>query len=183
MSESLISSKETQSLLSQSKVMIHKGQQVLVYEINLNNQPSFRLDLAFADDLTSDIKFLLQIRRSCKNTIQLTLHLQENARKCCLIRIDFNQGSQHTNPPYIEGTIVPKELKKYAGATFRGSHIHINVDGYKEAAWALPLEESDFPVKNFDESDFANSFDEIINAFSSKINLVTDIRHEKVIPL
>lgn len=183
MINSTITEKETETLLSLSKVVLCKGLASLVEEINFNTQPSFRFELGLEDDLTADTRFLLQIRRSCKNTIQLTLHLQESQKRCCLIRVDYNQGCQHTNPPIEENTNVPGFLKKYAGMTFLGSHIHYNIDGYRDAAWALPIDEDTFPVKKFDGNDFVSNFNEIASAFANRINLKTIVRHEAVIPL
>ena len=113
-----------------------------------------------------------------KGVLQLTL------TNICLIRIDFNPGAQHTNPPLSNnGTDVPPELTQFAGKKISGSHVHYYVDGYKPAAWAMPLENTDFEVKDFDENDFVNSFNNIMQAFSLKINLVTEIRHIDVLPI
>lgn len=140
--------------------------------------------MALEDDLAQDIKFLLDITRSSKRSVQLTLHFQEKATSICLLRIDFNPGTQHTNPPLAEnGTGVTPELSKFAGRKIIGSHLHYHVDGYKSGAWAIPIEDADFKVKNFDGEDFVNSFNSIMEALSSKINLVTRIRHIDVLPL
>lgn len=171
-------------LLSQKKIVITKDGRSLYEEINFNRGSSFRYDIALEDDLTENPKFFLQIFRSSKRTIQLTLHFQEKMTCICLVRIDFNPGAQHTNPPCVAaGTEVPQELAAYAGQTIVGSHIHHHVEGYRPSAWAMPIEDTAFPVKCFNGQDFVNSFNQIITAFSAMINLETRIRHIDVLPI
>lgn len=171
-------------LLSQKKIVITKEGRSLYEEIDFNKDFSFRYNMALEDDLSEDIKFLLEIIRSSKRSVQLSLHFQDKATCICLLRIDFNPGTQHTNPPLSEnGTDVASELLQFAGRRIIGSHIHYHVDGYKSAAWAIPIEDADFRIKNFDGDDFVNSFNSIMEALSSKINLVTRIRHIDVLPL
>lgn len=171
-------------LLSQRKIVITKDGRSLKEVLDFNKNHSYRYYMALEQDLAEDIKFFLEITRSSKRSVQLTLHFQDKTSNICLIRIDFNPGAQHTNPPLSNnGTDVPPELTQFAGKKISGSHVHYYVDGYKPAVWAMPLENTDFEVKDFDENDFVNSFNNIMKAFSLKINLVTEIRHIDVLPI
>ena len=63
-------------LLSQKKIVITKGCRSLYEELDFNKRCNYRYQMALEEDLAEDIKFLLEITRSSKRSIQLTLHFQ-----------------------------------------------------------------------------------------------------------
>lgn len=94
-----------------------------------------------------------------------------------LLRIDFKGG--HHNPSEILNTL-PDFLRPYADKWFKPTepHKHLYVEGYKPLAWAIPLADTDFPVKKLnDQSDLRGL---IIN-FADSINLKSKIDIQRTI--
>ncbi len=103
------------------------------------------------------------------------MHHQESDSNYCLVRVDFN-GSPHTNP--AEAIVsVPDKMRKYAGCILKGNHIHYHVEGYKSAAWALPVEDDDFAVKELGLSNYNADIMNILEELSRVINLETKITY------
>lgn len=93
-----------------------------------------RFMLVSPEDKTCE--FLLQYFKSTKADYKITLHHQENSQICLLVRVDYNSG--HRNPDIINEN-VPDYMKAYCGVQLNESHVHINVEGYRDLAWAVPL--------------------------------------------
>ena len=114
--------------------------------------------------------FFLEIWQSTKKRIKLTLHFQEDDASIGLLRIDF-EGPPHKNPEIINDH-VPEIYKRYAGKWIENRHIHCFIEGYKPLAWAIPLIDDDFPIKEFTDQ---NLIAQILYAFGEKINLKTKL--------
>ena len=72
---------------------------------------------------------------------------------------------------------MPNNFKPYIGLYLDDypGHIHYNVDGYKNLAWAIPLDVDQFSVKNIKSNeDITNAFQQ----FCKTINVQTDIKIE-----
>ena len=134
-----------------------------------------RLDLISHED--SEHQFRLEITSNQKIILKTSIHHLESNSFIGLLRIDFKGG--HHNPPTIKSTL-PDFLHQYADKWFGPTepHIHIFVEGYKPLAWALPLEDTDFPTKDIsDPSDLS----ELIVNFAKKINLNSQINIQQAI--
>lgn len=109
-----------------------------------------------------------------------TFYHREESRNIGLLRIDYTMGC-HTNPPYSSN--LPGYLKPYGNKRIVGNHIHIHIEGYK-LNWAIPLEDSDFPVKNLESNDINSSFVEAVTQFAERINLINKIEiiYEPTLP-
>lgn len=127
--------------------------------------------LLFTKDI-SEYKFLFDISNNQKRFFKISLHHQESNTHKGLLRVDFNGG--HKNPPKANEN-VPLFLRQYEGQIIEDTHIHFVVEGYKDLAWAMPLNEntlehfSVFRVNNFQD------FREAILSFSKKISLKTQL--------
>jgi len=129
----------------------------------------YRVDIASFPD--AEFIFFLEIYRSDKNRLRVSLHFQEKNGVLPLLRIDY--GSSHRNPE-TANEHVPSKLRRFCGSTFEINtpHIHYYVQGYKNLSWALPLKEDDFSVKTINcDSDVQNAIIEI----ATMINLETDL--------
>jgi hypothetical protein len=129
-----------------------------------------RFDLSSEKD--DEFSFLWQIRQGSKNTLQISLHFQEDDSKTGLLRIDYNGG--HTNPQIIN-EYVPERFHPYAGQQLMESHIHYYVQSYPPLAWAAPLAEDDFAVKEINENDFNATLVEVVKLFAKAVNIETVI--------
>lgn len=119
-----------------------------------------------------ELTFLLDAKQGLKNLKVLSLHIQHHESFVGLLRIDF--FGQHRNPEKANEN-VPQFIKQFEGHWFdyHNHHIHFHVPGYNSLAWAIPLENDDFPIKQMD----FNS-DSILDAFIEfikRINLETQI--------
>lgn len=101
--------------------------------------------------------------------MKITLHFQENTQHIGLLRVDYN--GPHVNPQTITDS-VPDAFNAYCGASFSLPHIHYFIEGYKPLAWALPLADADFPVKQISDLE---DFRRALTAFCATINLTTTI--------
>lgn len=120
-----------------------------------------------------DYLFLLEINRSAKNDLKITLHFQENNSKIGLLRVDYS--GQHQNPREIKRSL-PNRFRLYAAKWFdyHEHHIHYYVESYEQLAWAIPLADDDFPVKIVAD---ANDIFPATRAFARKINLKTKLEN------
>ena len=86
--------------------------------------------------------------------------------------MDYN--GIHRNPAtYNEKT--PLELRRYVGKWINESHIHYAVDGFSDLAWAIPLKDTDFPIKSIDLMNLYTNFAEAIIAYAKYLNIKTTI--------
>lgn len=155
------------------KVVVDNGSPKSVYEIDLSKQNDFRILLSLSDSIDKSGNFLLRVRVSPKMRTKISLHTQENDMRFCLFRVDFN-GSTHTNPSDVN-EYVPDVFKPYAGEILGPNHVHYHVQGYPSAAWAVPVENDPFPVKDVSIDNFNKSFNDAIIAVSEFIHLETRI--------
>ena len=120
-----------------------------------------------------DYLFLLEINRSTKNNLKITLHFQEDTSKIGLLRVDYS--GQHQNPRETNSNL-PNRFSTYAGKWFdyHEHHIHYYVEGYNQLAWAIPLADDDFPVKKIAN---ANDIFSVTQSFAIKINLKTEFEY------
>ena len=134
---------------------------------------NFRLQLIAPEDLDQDL--LVSIRESEKKSLKISLHHQDNSTQNGILRIDYN--GRHSNPVDITQS-VPEKFKPYAGLWLDkyAGHIHYVVNGYKPLAWAIPLEDDDFPVKQLTGQ---KEYIDILKAFFAKINLKTTITYKQ----
>lgn len=158
-------------LLGLDKYVVHNGNRVDNYFLDIPFPMSFRLTLSAPDDL--DQNLLVDIKESEKKSLKISLHHQDNSTQNGLLRVDFY--SRHLNPVNVLDT-VPERFRHFAGQWLDdyAGHIHYVVDGYKPLAWAIPLQLDDFPVKELNgREDYINT----LSAFFKKINLKTTIRY------
>ena len=150
-------------LLGLEKVLINP-QQV----IDLSNKKN-RLELISHRDY--DYKFWVVITTNQKIILKTSIHHSESSSHIGLLRIDFR--GRHRNPTHILPTL-PDFLRPYGDKWFDVTepHMHVYVEGYKQLAWAIPLTDTDFPVKDINEK--SDLSDLIIN-FAHKINLTSKI--------
>jgi len=128
-----------------------------------------------ASEEDDEFTFLWEITQSAKNLVRVSLHYQDNDTKIGLLRVDFNSG--HKNPENVN-EFVPGKFIPYAGKDFliQGHHIHYHVQGYSSLAWAVPLSEDEFEIKELnDGANFNVDFGKIIILFAKTINLQTNI--------
>lgn len=150
---------EAKYLLELNKVLADPNQ-----IIDLGNKKN-TLDLVSPED--SDYAFRIDITSNQKIILKTSLHHQESNSHIGLLRIDFKGG--HHNPVEVKET-VPKFLEEYADLWLKPSepHMHFFVEGYRPLAWAVPLDHTDFAIKDLTSpSDIA---DLIVN-FAKEVNV------------
>ncbi|GGW24519.1 DUF6978 family protein [Arenibacter certesii] len=165
----MLTNQEAKYLLDLEKVLSNPNQ-----TIDLSKRKN-RLGLISHQDY--DYEFWVEITTNQKIILKTSIHHLESNSFVGLLRIDFKGG--HHNPANILPTL-PDYLIPYADKWFdpTESHIHIYVEGYKALAWAIPLSDSDFPVKDITQpSDLS---DLIIN-FARRINLKSLINIQQAI--
>lgn len=135
-----------------------------------------KLDLISED---TEYQFQLDINQSKKYSVKLSVHNQESVSNIGLVRLDF--FGTHTNPVEITDK-VPSIFHEYAGKYFaiNEHHIHYYVEGYRELKWAIPLTADGFEIQNIKNQSDVNS---AIVEFSKKINILTDLKFQEVLPL
>ncbi len=168
-----ISNEQAEYLLKLPKKIIVEEQ--LQDNIILNQKFPFckRFELVSEED--DEFTFLWEFQQSKKNKIRISFHCQDNDSKIGLVRLDYNSG--HLNPMDIN-EFVPAKFHPFAGKYFTNNehHIHYYVQSYKSLAWAIPLVEDEFEVKELNEgSDFNNNFAKIISLFAKTLNIETSI--------
>lgn len=170
-----LSQQEADKLLAMPKKVIVRDKLCDMVTLDFNEGNDIRWNLSGRDEADNEYSFLLRIQRSSKVRIKLTLHHQESDSNYCLFRVDFN-GSPHVNP--AEAIVsVPDKMKRYVGCILKGNHIHYHVEGYKSAAWALPIEDDGFAVKELGFTDYNSNIIKILDDLSRVINLKTKITY------
>ncbi|AUC85701.1 hypothetical protein CW731_10570 [Polaribacter sp. ALD11] len=155
----MLSNQEAQYLLNLEKSLSKPNQ-----TIDLSKKKN-RIELISHQD--SDYEFWLEITTNQKIILKTSIHHMESNSFIGLLRIDYKGG--HHNPAEIKNTL-PSFLEPFANKWFEPteSHMHIYVEGYKPLAWAIPLIDSDFPIKEITEP---SDLSELIINFARKINL------------
>lgn len=162
---------EADELLKKSKFIMENGNFLPSYTIDIEKDFDVKFNLISED---KENTFLFRIQRSQKNSLKITLHHQDDETRLCLLRVDYN-GSTHTNPVEILSP-VPVKFHPYAGRILNCNHIHYHVEGYRTAAWAIPLDVDDsFCEKYITSKDFNANFVSAINNVSNVINLRSKI--------
>ena len=115
--------------------------------------------------------FLLVVKQGKKRALKLSLHHQEHEAHIALLRVDYSGGHQN---PSTWTNAVPEKFHPYVAKWFGFDepHIHYYVEGYKTLAWALPLINDNFPVKQISEGD---DIGDAIRAFGRAIALQTNL--------
>lgn len=149
-------------LLKLPKKIVSKNGDLLT-SITINQKFPFheRFDLLSAKD--DEFSFLWEIKQGSKNTLQISLHFQEDDSKIGLLRIDYNRG--HTNPQTIN-EYVPAKFHLHVGKQLIQSHIHYYIQGYQPLAWAIPLFDDEFEIKEINEENFNATLLNIIRLFA-----------------
>lgn len=165
----MLTNQEAKYLLDLDKVLNDPHQTV-----DLSKKKN-RLELISHED--SNYQFWVEITTNKKIILKTSIHHLESTSYIGLLRIDYKGG--HQNPVNILPT-VPEFLVPYAGKWFEHteSHMHIYVEDYKNLAWAIPLIDIDFPVKDIIHT--SDLSDLIIN-FARKINLKSRINIQQAL--
>ena len=141
----------------------------------LLNQKSILLKAPFQErysllsEENDDFLFLIELWQSGKNLLKVTFHFQEDSANYGLLRLDY--GGRHRNPETIN-EYVPEAYLPYAGQWLQEPHIHATVPGYRPLAWAMPLADDSFAVKNIRSS---LEISDALSAFFSRINVQTQL--------
>ena len=159
-----LTNQEVEALIALPKKFMQNGQSENEYTIRLNSTKKNRFNLQSED---GNQIFLLNIEQSPKRHLKITLHFQENATFTGLFRVDYH--GEHQNPEKANDK-VPDLIKPYRGQYIDDSHVHIYVEGYKPLAWAIPITEHDFSIK--DITDFRN-FEKAIDEFCHRMNVIS----------
>lgn len=159
----MLTNQEAEYLLSLEKVLIDPNQ-----TIDLSEKKN-RLKLTSCQN--SDHEFWVEITTNQKIILKTSIHHLESNSFTGLLRIDF-KGS-HRNPANISSTL-PDFLIPYVGKWFdpTESHMHYYVEGYRPLAWAVPLSDLDFPIKNITQQ---SDLSDLISNFAERINLKSSI--------
>ena len=167
-----ITNEQAKYLLSLPKKIFKEEE--LLSTITIEQRFPFWERFELLSDKDDEYSFLWEIRQSAKNTLRISLHVQENDSKTGLMRVDYNGG--HRNPETIN-EFVPEKFHPYVGKEFSNTehHVHYHVQGYKTLAWAIPLINDDFEVKSIENEDFNNSLANIVVLFAKTINIETVI--------
>jgi hypothetical protein len=156
----MFTNEEANSLIELEKVLEDPNQ-----DLSLKDE-KLRIDLIAPEE--PDYKFFIDVNPNKRIQFKLTLHGQEKYSNIGLLRIDY-KGS-HINPEHLLDTL-PDFLRPYAGQEFRReAHIHFYVEGYRPLAWAMPLKEHSFDVKELaSEADYVaalTNFAKLLNVQS-----------------
>lgn len=164
-----LTNQEAEYLIKLEKVLSDPNQ-----IIDLGNKKN-RLDLISYQD--SERNFWVELTSNQKIILKTSIHHLESNTFVGLLRIDYK--GTHQNPEGIKDTL-PEYLKPYAGKWFSldEHHMHVFVEGYKPLAWAIPLADIDFPVKEINDS---SDLSDLITNFARLINLKTLINVQQAI--
>lgn len=156
----------------QSQYLIQLPKRVIEYD-----QPLMQKDIVFEvpfeeryellSEEDKEYSFLVKVYQSGKNLLKISLHCQEDSTNYGLLRIDY--GQRHQNPAIINEH-VPDVCYPYAGQWITTGHLHIAVEGFSSLAWAVPLEEDEFPVKKITS---VTEISEALLSFFKRINVKT----------
>ena len=156
-------------LIGLDKQIVKDGKLLDSYLIDITYPMNFRLMLSSPDDLEQNL--MIDVKESAKSALKISLHHQDDNSQNGLLRVDYN--SRHKNPEEVIDTL-PTSFHPFAGCWLDdyAGHIHYVVDGYKPLAWAIPLENDEFPIKELGgREDYAAT----LQAFFDKINVKTTI--------
>ena len=157
-------------LSAEKEILYEEGHFIDNYTINMVFPLKIRIILGVKSD--ENLQFELCITQSSKIQIKISLHLLNDDSKIGISRLDYN--GIHRNPAtYNEKT--PLELRRYVGKWINESHIHYAVDGFSDLAWAIPLKDTDFPIKSIDLMNLYTNFAEAIIAYAKYLNIKTTI--------
>ncbi len=165
----MLTNQEAKYLLSLEKVLSDPNQTIDL------SQKKNRLKLISHQD--SDYQFWVEITTNQKIILKTSIHHLESNSYIGLLRVDFKGA--HNNPTDILPTL-PSFLAPYADKWFEPTepHMHIYVEGYKPLAWAIPLADIDFPVKDITHH---SDLSDLIFNFARKINLKSLINIQQAI--
>lgn len=169
----LLTNEQADYLLKLPKKIL-SGKEV-VNEYRFDQPFPFQRRIELISPVDDEFTFLWDIKQSAKNMIRINLHVQDDDSNIGLLRVDFNSG--HRNPEAISD-LLPERFHPYAGKEFSNNehHVHYHVEGYKSLAWAIPLFDDEFEIKNLSEgANFNTTFIETIVSFAKTINLETKI--------
>lgn len=172
-----ISNEQAEYLLKLPKKIVVNNQ--LLHKLTIDQEFPFNKRFELLSEKDDDFTFLFQIIQSKKNSIRLNFHCQENESKIGLLRVDYNSG--HRNPETIT-QLLPEKFHPFVGKDFtdKEHHIHYYINGYKPLAWAIPIINDDFQIKDINEdNDFNGTFADIILQFAKTINIETEITINK----
>lgn len=168
-----LSNEQADYLLKLPKKILYKDE--LLDNVVICQSFGMKLRHELISENDADFTFLWEIKQSKKNSLRVSLHYQDNDSKIGLLRVDFNSG--HKNPE-IANAFVPASFHLFTGKHFsdKEHHVHYHVQGYPSLAWAVPLEENEFEVKELNDGPSFNTvFGKTINSFAKTINLKTNI--------
>lgn len=165
----MLTNQEANYLMNLDKVLTNPNQTIDL------SQKKNRIELISHQD--TDCNFWVEITTNQKIILKTSIHHLESNSYIGLLRIDIKGG--HHNPSNIEPTL-PDFLKPYADKWFEPneSHMHIYVEGYKPLSWAIPLTDTDFPIKEINEP---SDLSDLIFNFARKINLKSIINIQQAI--
>lgn len=169
-----ISNEQAEYLLKLPKKIVDKD--TLLDALTINQEFPFDQRYELVSEKDDEFTFLLEIQQSKKSSIRISFHHQENDSKTGLLRVDYNSG--HKNPEEIN-EFLPQKFHTYAGKYFTNNehHIHYHTQGYKSLAWAIPLTDDEFDIKEItDDGNFNNTFADAIKLFAKTINIETNIQ-------
>ncbi|MBP6355693.1 hypothetical protein [Bacteroides sp.] len=172
-----ISNEQAEYLLKLPKKIVKNSQ--ILEKLTISQKFPLNEKFELLSDKDDDFTFLFEISQSKKHSIRLNFHCQENESKIGLLRVDYNSG--HKNPESIS-PFLPEKFHAFAGKEFTNKehHVHYHIDGYKPLAWAIPIINDDFKIKEISEDDdFNGTFAEIILQFAKTINIETAITINK----
>lgn len=162
------SNEEANALLKMPKYIFDRNDKA--EQIRVPSSSPFKMKYnVLSDDGT--YQFLLEVNQSAKQSVKISLYVQEDEAKIGLLRIDYS--GNHKNPEMANG-YVPDFMRAYTGKWFKyqENHIHYHVQGYGPLEWAIPLTADNFPVK---EIIGFSSLQQAVLEFLELINLRTKI--------
>ena len=168
-----ISNEQAEYLLQLPKKIVENDN--LLDNIIINQEFPFIKRFELVSEKDDEFTFLWEFQQSKKNTVRVSVHAQDNDSKIGLIRVDYNSG--HQNPVGVT-EFVPEKFHPFAGKYFSNNehHIHYHIQGYKSLAWAIPLTDDDFEIKELNDGpEFQNTFANIIRLFAKTLKVETEI--------
>jgi len=141
----MISNEQAEFLLTIPKFVVENDKKIdplIIIQPNV-----WRTRYSLMGESNGDIfEFMLEIWQGVKNRLKMSLHFQEDETKIGLFRVDYWSG--HSNPQTISDK-VPVKFHPFVGKHFVISehHVHYHIEGYPTLAWALPIEQDNFPYK------------------------------------